>query len=120
MDFKNEEEKFDYAKTLVSQYAKAKLVITSRIHCALPCLGLETPVLYVEDINQSETSFCRLDGLRELFNIVSYNNGQIKADFSMAANMIDTNFKLHYKDNYKQFRDKLIEKCKEFAHQNYK
>lgn len=118
LDFKDEEAKFDYARKLLSQYAKAKLVITSRIHCALPCLGLETPVLYVEDVNQSETSFCRLDGLRELFNIVSYNKGQIKANFSMAANRIDTHFKVPNKDNYKQFRNKLIEKCKEFVCQN--
>ena len=33
------------AKNLLNKYASAKLVITSRIHCAIPCLSLGTPVL---------------------------------------------------------------------------
>lgn len=33
------------AKTLLAEYAKAALVVTSRLHCALPCLALGTPVV---------------------------------------------------------------------------
>ena len=63
------------AEWLVRLYAKAKFVVTSRIHCALPCLGLGTPVLYVEDINQSVASSCRLGGLIELMNVAMWNRG---------------------------------------------
>ncbi|MBS2022255.1 MAG: polysaccharide pyruvyl transferase family protein [Deltaproteobacteria bacterium] len=35
------------AKALLEKYATARLVITSRLHCALPCLGLGTPVLFL-------------------------------------------------------------------------
>lgn len=41
----------EYAKYLIRKYAKAKLVVTSRIHCALPCLGIETPVIFVTSDN---------------------------------------------------------------------
>ena len=40
-------QKFAMAEDLLHKYAKAKLVITSRIHCALPCLALGTPVIFV-------------------------------------------------------------------------
>lgn len=39
------EERFALARKLLKKYATAKLVITSRIHCALPCLALGTPVI---------------------------------------------------------------------------
>lgn len=40
-------ERFNFAMSLLRKYATAKCVITSRIHCALPCLGLGTPVVLV-------------------------------------------------------------------------
>ncbi|WP_264821067.1 polysaccharide pyruvyl transferase family protein [Acinetobacter schindleri] len=32
---------------MLEKYSTAKLVITSRIHCALPCLAMGTPVIYI-------------------------------------------------------------------------
>lgn len=46
-DFNGEDAKMEYARNLVKLYAKASLVVTSRIHCALPCLGVETPVVFI-------------------------------------------------------------------------
>ena len=37
----------DKAERLLSLYAGARCVITSRLHCALPCLALGTPVLFI-------------------------------------------------------------------------
>jgi hypothetical protein len=37
----------DRAKTLLSLYESAKCVVTSRLHCALPCLAFGTPVLFI-------------------------------------------------------------------------
>ena len=79
--FHTEMERLKEAERLVKQYAKARLVITSRIHCALPCLGLETPVIYIERKQDSETSTCRLDGLRELFNVITLDKGKLEATF---------------------------------------
>ncbi|MGI9297601.1 MAG: polysaccharide pyruvyl transferase family protein [Gammaproteobacteria bacterium] len=34
------------AESLLSEYAAAELVVTSRLHCALPCVAMGVPVLY--------------------------------------------------------------------------
>jgi hypothetical protein len=41
--------RFEEAERLIQVYATASCVITSRIHCALPCLALGTPVLLLHD-----------------------------------------------------------------------
>jgi polysaccharide pyruvyl transferase WcaK-like protein len=58
------EEKFEIAKNLLAKYAAAKLVVTSRIHVALPCLAFGTPVVFIHP--ERDTS--RLSGLIELFH----------------------------------------------------
>ncbi|WP_412070411.1 polysaccharide pyruvyl transferase family protein [Rubrivirga sp. IMCC43871] len=65
-------EKFEMAEGLLNRYAKAKLVITSRIHCALPCLALGTPVVFVNGF-ESEVDSCRFGGIHELFNRIDMN-----------------------------------------------
>lgn len=41
------QERFSGVEVLLKRYQNAKCVITSRLHCALPCLALETPVLLI-------------------------------------------------------------------------
>lgn len=69
-DFKDDKARLAEAERLIRQYASAAMVITTRIHCALPCLGLETPVVYIDRVVDTEESKCRLDGLKDLFNVV--------------------------------------------------
>ncbi len=64
-----------HADSLLKRYARAKCVVTSRIHCALPCLSLQTPVIYLDKKKDSILSKCRLDGLLQLFNVVSVAGG---------------------------------------------
>lgn len=45
-----------YAHLLLDIYARAKLVITKRIHCALPCLALGTPVILLKTDDVSDPS----------------------------------------------------------------
>ena len=40
-------QRFQLAKQLLDQYARAKLVISTRIHGALPCLALNTPIIFI-------------------------------------------------------------------------
>ena len=88
--YKSNDELFHYAEELIHKYSKASLVITSRIHCALPCLGLETPVIYVENKEQSETSKCRLKGLIELLNVIPYSHGKlIKDNFNKKISLLN-------------------------------
>lgn len=52
---KEKNSKFSYEKrmknveSLLKKYQGAEFVITTRLHCALPCLALETPVLFIYD-----------------------------------------------------------------------
>jgi len=55
----NTEARFRRAEKHLEQYATARLVVTSRLHCALPCLALATPVIFVVE----EPSNYRLRGL---------------------------------------------------------
>lgn len=115
-DFKSEEEKFNHAKKLIEKYAEAKLVVTSRIHCALPCLGLETSVIYIENTNQKETSYCRLDGLRDMLNIISYDKkGTMKVLFTEQKKKIGNNYNFKNKTSYVGFKDQMKYKCYDFV-----
>jgi hypothetical protein len=114
-DFPNETRKFKFGEDLLSKYSSAKYIVTSRIHCALPCLGLDTPVLFVENTNQSLTSSCRLDGLLNLFHVIKYNKGRIELPFlnnGLKKMRIDTMFK--NKHDHLVLKDKLIIKCKNY------
>lgn len=95
-----EDQKFELADELLKKYATAKLVITSRIHCALPCLAMGTPVIY---INGFETEFdaCRMDGLADLFNTINVNRktGVISNNFGNVG-LIDTSFNIANKPDY--------------------
>lgn len=103
------------AEELVKMYASAKFVVTSRIHCALPCLGLETPVIFTENINQSVASSCRLDGLKELFNIIECDGNFLKPKFKIEGIISDKNNIPANKDGGKLLSDKLIKTCLSFV-----
>lgn len=45
----NGHERRRQARELLARYAAAQLVVTSRLHCALPCLAMGTPVLLVKN-----------------------------------------------------------------------
>ena len=116
-DFESEETKFYYAKELLEGYSKAQYVVTSRIHCALPCLALDTPVLYVYDDNQGIESSCRMKGLLELFNVIYYNKGKLTG--SLPCKKINRVFTFKNKPLYMQYKEKLMAKCIDFVKRNY-
>ena len=62
--------KFDEAQLLLEKYMSAKLVITSRLHCATPCLAFNTPVVF---IGRKET-FYRVNCLEEYIPIYSFDD----------------------------------------------
>lgn len=115
--FPTDEDKLNYAKTLVKKYAEASLVITSRIHCALPCLGLETPVIYVQNKQQAETSSCRLRGLIDFFNVIDWDNGKLVPQF-LISNKITSKTIIHNKNKHNSYIENLIQTCKNFTKGN--
>jgi hypothetical protein len=108
------EQKFEMAEAILKKYAKAKLVITSRIHCALPCLAMGTPVIFVNGFDSFVDS-CRFDGILDLFNRIDVNTktGEYTSNFSLegkiTANTIVKNLEKHH-----ALAEPLKEKCKAF------
>ena len=77
-------ERFKYAKTLLDKYARAKLVISTRIHGALPCLALKTPVIFV-----NKHYDIRYPGLYELLNTVGINSkGYFEINVRLENNLV--------------------------------
>ena len=58
-------ERAHLARRMLSRYAHAKCVVTTRLHCALPCLALGTPVLLI----MSAKDKYRFSGLSDLLHI---------------------------------------------------
>ncbi len=70
----NQEERYKIAKILLAVYQSAHCVVTSRLHAAMPCLALETPVLLLDSNDNNLHNDGRFTGLKELCNIVKEND----------------------------------------------
>jgi len=110
----NDDEKFEIADDLLRQYARAKLVITSRIHCALPCLALGTPVIFVNGFDKFVDT-CRFDGILDLFNRVDVNarTGEFTANFALNGKITETTIVKNL-ERHHALAEALKEKCREF------
>ena len=73
-------ERFQLAKKLLYKYARAKLIISTRLHGSLPCLALNTPVIYID----KEYNYRRYPGIYELLNTVGINS---KRKFEIRVNI---------------------------------
>lgn len=88
-------------------YQGAALVVTTRLHCALPCLALGTPILFITSFN--EDYHTRIESFSEYFPCYSEEDVlQHKADA-----------KLLYPQQPKSVETlaaPLIQKCQQFLH----
>ena len=66
-----EEKKIELAEQHLKYIANAKLVITSRIHSALPAVAFGTPVLFLSDGLKHINQRSRLDGMNNFFLILN-------------------------------------------------
>jgi len=107
-----DDEKFKMAEDLLNKYARAKLVITSRIHCALPCLAMGTPVIFVNGFDSFVDS-CRFDGILELFNRIDVNSktGEYTSNFNLKGK-IDSNTIVENLERHHDLANPLKEKVK--------
>lgn len=104
----SEEARILEAERLVTLYSKAKFVVTSRIHCALPCLGLDTTVIFTENKQQTEVSSCRFGGLKDFFNVLSWDKDHLVAMFDYEGSIMDIQNKSIHKDYANKLRDLCI------------
>lgn len=98
------EKRFKNVEELLLRYKKAKCVITSRLHCALPCLALGTPVLLSYKPEYKD----RMDGFLELLHV--YEQGNIDDD----AMYFDLDNPPANKTDYIKIRNALEDKCCNF------
>lgn len=110
---KDDNDLLNKAEDLVKQYSQASLVITSRIHCALPCLGLDTPVIFTTPKDPIEFSACRFGGLKNLFNVIEYDKGILKPQFKLKEKLSLENFPKN-KTTWQPLANDLIKRCKNF------
>ena len=110
-EYPTNESRFQRAEKLIHLYSNAKLVITSRIHCALPCLGLNTPVIFLQNDDDSLASTCRFSGLLDLLNVIHFRKNKVTQ--SIYALPIDVQ-KIKNAKTYLKFSADLISKCKSF------
>lgn len=114
------EQRFEHAHNILKQLASAKVVVTSRIHIALPCLALGTPVLFVfggQLANKAE--FRRLDGIINMMNVLVDDDFDTSAEHLTGINFlrrgeIDWNKPPKNPDHYLKIREDLIKKCESF------
>jgi Polysaccharide pyruvyl transferase len=73
--------RFATARERLELYRTAKLVITSRIHCALPCLAMGTPVIFVKSGQTSPSNLLRFHGILDFMNVVDLDGDMRKFGF---------------------------------------
>ncbi|MEZ5709247.1 MAG: polysaccharide pyruvyl transferase family protein [Blastomonas sp.] len=99
------EERFARAEAMLATYAAAKAVITSRVHCALPCLAMGTPVLFVP---------ARLERKRQsiAFSLVRHCR---EADFLKGRDGFDLADPAPNPADHLSMADALRQSCRAFA-----
>lgn len=109
------------AENMLHKYMSANYVVTSRIHCALPCIGVNTSVIFVLDemMNSDRNLFGspgRFGGLIDFFRVANYTNYEVKTKDPELNKIgkLNMNSKFQNKDNWKSYKDKMIETCLSF------
>ena len=90
-EIKNINERMQDVEKILKKYQQAKLVITTRLHCALPCVALGTPVIVLH---------------KEIFD-----EDRLGSFFSLFQNYIDEDF---LKIDIKQILDKPKKNSKDY------
>lgn len=101
--------KFSLAQKRLDEYAQAKLVITSRLHCALPCLAFGTPVIFIHK-NLKDPRF---NGLLEYLHHYSVE------DIITNTVTIDWENTTENPKDISIIRENLKERCIQFIGRNY-
>ena len=100
------ESRFALARSLLRLYSSAKVVITSRIHCALPCLAMGTPVILAVDNYDNK----RYPGIDAFLNKVYYSSsGEFVADIQLQSGLVVNN------EKHLSYANDLIRECESFV-----
>lgn len=115
----SEEDKLEYARNLLNKYANSRLVVASRIHAALPCLAMNTPVIFVvsDDLHPDGKGLQpkakgRFGGLIELFHVMEYMNHRLKPILGFKIEKkIGLNHSIRNKQDHLKLAEELDRNC---------
>jgi hypothetical protein len=93
------------ASRLLNLYAHAKYVVTTRLHCALPCLAFEIPVLLVR-AQPDQYRFSGLIDFTRNCSVGSFSDNTVEFDFERTAANSDEHYAI---------RQALIAKLESFT-----
>lgn len=95
---------------LLTLYQNAHCVVTTRLHCALPCLAMGVPVLLVLDYNNEieRGNVNRFDFFLDLLHVVTPDDFT-RGEYGFSLINPPTN-----KPDYMKYREQLINTFKEF------
>lgn len=116
-EFGDDYKQLEHARQLINTYARARFVVTSRIHCALPCLGLETPVVFVNSQKLKSgkaRSGGRYGGLTDLMNEMLWTPKGVIPCFDIGNPKITYSNIPSNKDDYKKLSEALTRRVREF------
>ena len=109
------------AEDLIKKYASAKMVITSRIHAGLPCLGVGTSVVFIanEEVVSENGSFNtpgRLEGLIELFRVLKLESSNFDTEDEELKKIKKFSLETEFdnKNDWKPYAEDLAKKATEF------
>lgn len=118
---KSQQDWINTAEALLDKYSHAAYVVTSRIHCALPCLGIDTPVIFtLGDVMKSDKNLTgspgRYGGLIDFFRVADYRNNRIQTNdevLSKFSKLSDTS-QFENKLVCRTYKEALIQSCIDF------
>lgn len=111
----SENERFFVAEDFLKKYATAQLVVTSRLHCAIPCLAFDTPVIFIHSGFRNEYDICRLKGVTDLFNTIYIDEKEnISSNFNLHGK-IKGDFSFRNPELFKKFVPALRDACNAFV-----
>lgn len=117
----SQESLFKRTEELLKKYASSKYVVTSRIHCALPCVGVGTPVIFtLNEKMESKKNLIgspgRYGGLIDFFHIVNYHNDKVstKEPDLLGINKFNLQTNFENKPQWRVIAQRLISQCESF------
>ncbi|MDE5418644.1 polysaccharide pyruvyl transferase family protein [Labilibaculum sp. DW002] len=111
------DERFDVATDFLKQLANAKLVVTSRLHTALPCLAFGTPVIFIDGKLSRKFDSSRLSSYTDsMLNTINMNEIQQKS--SEELHEMINKYSQGNPNTYLRYRNELIERVQKFINKN--
>ena len=98
-------ERMARAQALLDLYAQAKAVVTTRLHCALPCLAMGTPVLFIPNPRERE----RQEPALMLAHCAE------PRDFLAARDRFDPEDPPPNREDFRPLADALVRECEAFV-----